>query len=183
MRTHLAKATSDTQESATVDVLRNLERPEILHIATHGFALPDNPQSDADNNPMTRSGLKFAGANDPKKPDTQLLASEAVGLNLDGTKLVVLSACESGLGEAANGEGVYGMRRALTLAGAKSQVVSLWEVSDEATAVFMEGFYNRVQKGTELAVAIRETKQEMKNSEKWREPVFWAPFVLAGEWR
>ena len=131
---------------------------------------------------MTRSGLVFSGANDPSQTDTRLLASEAVTLDLDGTRLVVLSACESGLGKAENGEGVYGMRRALTLAGAESQVVSLWPVSDAATASFMAGFYGRVAAGEPLAEALRETKREMRAGE-WSDPVFWAPFVLAGDWR
>ena len=169
------------QEEATLENLRAIDSPEFLHIATHGFYISDNPQSLADNNPMTRSGLVLAGANDNQS--NHLLASEAATLDLDGTKLVVLSACESGLGQAANGEGVYGMRRALALAGSKSQVMSLWPVRDEATAVFMTGFYGRVKAGVPLAQAIRETKQEMRDSEEWSAPVYWAPFVLAGDWR
>jgi CHAT domain-containing protein len=176
------EATVHHGEAATVEALRTLDSPEFLHIATHGFALPDDEGTLADDNPMTRAGLVFSGANDPSRTDTRLLASEAVTLDLDGTRLVVLSACESGLGQAENGEGVYGMRRALTLAGAESQVVSLWKVSDEATAAFMEGFYGRVKAGEPLAEALQETKLQMRAGE-WSDPVFWAPFVLAGDWR
>jgi CHAT domain-containing protein len=177
------KATIYRGADATTQALKAIDSPEFLHIATHGFALENDPHTLVDNNPMTRSGLVLAGGNDPDRTDTRLRASEAVTLDLDGTRLVVLSACESGLGQAENGEGIYGMRRALTLAGAASQVVSLWEVSDEATAVFMDGFYGRVQAGEPLGEALRTTKREMRASEDWGETKYWAPFVLAGDWR
>jgi CHAT domain-containing protein len=96
---------------------------------------------------------------------------------------VVLSACESGLGDAVNGEGVYGMRRALQLAGARSQVLSLWPVDDAATMEFMTGFYGRVEEGQGMSEALRATKLEMKNSERYGDTRYWAPFVLAGEWK
>jgi len=168
---------------ATVERLRAIDSPEILHVATHGFVDADDPRTLADDNPMTRSGLALAGANDAAREGTRLLASEAVTLDLDGTKLVVLSACESGLGQAANGEGVYGMRRALALAGSESQLVSLWPVSDAATAVFMGSFYGRVKDGEPLAQALQQAKAEMRGSEDWSDPAYWSPFVLAGEWR
>src|SRR5262249_841693 len=84
-------------------------------------------------NPLLRSGLALAGANERRKDDNGILtALEVAGLNLWGTKLVALSACDTGLGEVKNGDGVHGLRRALVLAGAETQVMSLWEVSDKA---------------------------------------------------
>ena len=175
----LPGAVVHTGSEATVDVLRALRGPRILHLATHGFAHPDSPRTLADDNPMVRSGLVFAGAN-TDAAGGQLLASEAATLDLDGTELVVLSACESGLGAASNGEGVYGMRRALTLAGARNQVVSLWPVNDAATAAFMEELYRRVLRGEPLAEAMRATQLTLRASDTWRDPVYWAPWVLAG---
>ena len=172
-----------TGSEATADALRNVDSPRILHIATHGFSVGDDPDDPRDDNPMVRSGLVFAGANQDGGVDALLLASEAASLDLDGTQLVVLSACESGLGDAANGEGVYGLRRALQLAGSRSQVMSLWPVDDAATMEFMTGFYQRLEDGQGMSDSLRETKLEMMRSEKYSDPVYWAPFVLAGDWR
>jgi CHAT domain-containing protein/Tfp pilus assembly protein PilF len=185
-----AQAISETVEDAivltgpdaTADALRAVDSPRFLHVATHGFSVADDPDDPRDDNPMVRSGLVFAGANQGNGADTLLLASEAASLDLDGTRLVVLSACGSGLGDTANGEGVYGMRRALQLAGSRSQVVSLWEVDDTATMEFMTGFYGRLEGGQGMSEALRETKLEMMRSEEYGEPFYWAPFVLAGDW-
>ena len=171
-----------TQSEATVEELRKIDSPKILHIATHGFFEDDDPNTLMDDNPMTRSGLILAGT-DKEGEDTRILASEAVTLDLDGTELVVLSACESGLGKSENGEGVYGIRRSLALAGAKSQVVSLWSVDDEATSYFMKSFYRKIKEGKEKAVAMKETKLEMGGMEQWNNPKYWSAFVLTGEWR
>jgi CHAT domain-containing protein/Tfp pilus assembly protein PilF len=168
---------------ATADALRAVDSPRFLHVATHGFSVADDPNDPRDDNPMVRSGLVFAGANQGNGADTLLLASEVASLDLDGTRLVVLSACESGLGDAVNGEGVYGMRRALQLAGSRSQVMSLWPVDDAATMEFMTGFYERLEDGQGMSEALRETKLEMMRSEKYGETRYWAPFVLAGDWR
>ena len=171
-----------TQSQATVQRLSSIKKPQFLHIATHGFFEEDDPNNRLDNNPMTRSGLILAGTHD-EEDVTRMLASEAVTLDLDGTELVVLSACESGLGKAENGEGVYGMRRALALAGAKSQLVSLWSVDDDATAYFMESFYTKLKEGKGKAVAMKETKLEMRSIEMWENPKYWAAFVLTGDWK
>ena len=127
---------------------------------------------------MLRSGLVLAG----DEGASLILASEMATLDLDGTALVVLSACESGIGDAVNGEGIFGMRRALVLAGARSQVMSLWPVDDAATAEFMTGFYERYAQGDSASEALRQTKLEMKRSEHYGETRYWAPFVLAGDW-
>ena len=126
-----------TEKEATTDVVRSLHNPEFLHIGTHGFVTPNNLATDLDDNPMTRSGLVFAKS---AQSNNRLFASETMMLTLNETKLVVLSACNTGVGQITNGEGVYGMIRALHLAGARSQVVTLWEV-DDATVYFMEHFY------------------------------------------
>ena len=88
-----------------------------------------------------------------------------------------------GLGKAENGEGVYGLRRAFALAGAKSQLVSLWSVDDDATAYFMESFYTKLKEGKGKAEAMKETKLEMRSIEQWENPKYWAAFVLTGDWR
>jgi CHAT domain-containing protein len=163
--------------------LRQVDSPRFLHVATHGFWATDDPDDPRDDNPMVRSGLVFAGANHGASTASLLLASEAAVLDLDGTDLVVLSACETGLGDAENGEGVYGMRRALVLAGAQSQVMSLWAVDDKATMVFMRGFYGRLKQGQSKSKALRETKLEMMRSQQYGETEYWAPFVLVGDWK
>ena len=91
-------------------------------------------------------------------------------LDLDGTELVVLSACESGLGKAENGEGVYGMRRALALAGAQKSTGESVGVDDDATAYFMESFYTKLKEGKGKAESMKETKLEMRSIEMWENP-------------
>jgi len=99
--------------------------------------------------PMLRSGLVFAGVNalSSAEDDGLLTALEASNLDLRGTKLVVLSACETGLGEVRNGEGVFGLRRAFVVAGAETLFMSLWQVADEATKDLMTSYYTRPSKG------------------------------------
>ena len=196
--------------------------PSILHIATHGFFLPDQrgesvaagrglglgvktAYASRRENPFIRSGLALAGANRRQGKDGEdgiLTALEASGLDLWGTKLVVLSACETGVGEVKNGEGVYGLRRALVLAGAESQVISLWQVSDEATRDLMVAFYKRLQAGEGRTAALSSVQLEMlrgnnriqggdrrgltvgSGSDKDRShPFFWASFIQSGDWR
>src|SRR5262249_10496263 len=140
----LPEATVLTEAAATETALKQLQGPRILHVATHGFFLADHegvleklgfvelqltdgpkyPVPLRRGNPLLRSGLALSGANQPggDGEDGVLTALEAAGLDLWGTKLVVLSACETGVGDVQNGEGVYGLRRAITMAGAESQV-------------------------------------------------------------
>jgi CHAT domain-containing protein len=147
-----------TGAQATEAALKQVSGPSILHIATHGFFLPDQAQAVGEStrgiivsrqtqtegeNPLLRSGLALAGVNQHQSgpgEDGVLTALEATGLDLWGTKQVVLSACETGLGEVKNGEGVYGLRRALVLAGSESQVMSLWSVSDAAPRDLMADY-------------------------------------------
>ncbi|EAW37505.1 kinesin light chain-like protein [Lyngbya sp. PCC 8106] len=197
----LSDVTLFTQSQATENVVKQLQAPNILHIATHGFFLKNLPRVEPDNtfglisentqqntpiqeNPLVRSGLAFAGFNprDSGSEDGVLTALEVANLKLRGTKLVVLSACETGLGEIENGEGVYGLRRAFTLAGAESLLMSLWTVSDEGTKELMIKYYQRLLQNQGRSEAWRQTQLEMLNSQDYQHPYFWAAFVPVGDW-
>lgn len=193
------------REEATETALKQLHGPAILHIATHGFFLPDQaldinsiesarlfsgssyiPAVITGENPLLRSGLALAGANERQGgngEDGILTALEVSDLDLLGTKLVVLSACETGLGNVQNGEGVYGLRRALALAGAETQVISLWKVSDEATRDFMVDYYRRLQAGVKRSKALRLAQLKMLGDPATRHPYYWASFIQSGDWR
>ena len=188
---------------ATESSLKKLTGPSVLHIATHGFFLsrqsatpgPNQPQSTRvaayeagstiKENPLLRSGLALAGANqlnDGRGDDGILTALEASGLDLHGTRLVVLSACETGIGEVQNGEGVYGLRRAFVLAGAESELMSLWKVDDDATRDLMIDFYKQLKNGKSRAAALREVQLKLIGIERYQHPYFWAAFILSGDW-
>lgn len=173
--------------------------PRILHIATHGFFLEDAVESPAQNsptstrqasvsaaseNPLLRSGLALAGANlrAQGKDDGILTALEATGLNLWGTKLVVLSACDTGLGEVRNGEGVYGLRRAFVLAGAESLVMSLWPASDYVTRELMTDYYKNLKQGLGRGDSLRRAQLDMLRRDPHLHPFYWANFIQSGEW-
>jgi CHAT domain-containing protein/Tfp pilus assembly protein PilF len=135
--------------------------------------------------PLLRSGLALAGANHGKSGDEDgvLTALEAASLDLSGTKLVVLSACDTGVGEVKNGEGVQGLRRALVLAGSESQVISLWPVSDEATKDLMIPYYKALQQGEGRSEGLRQVQLRMIRGRKdLRHPFYWAAFIQSGEW-
>jgi CHAT domain-containing protein/Tfp pilus assembly protein PilF len=135
--------------------------------------------------PLLRSGLALAGANHGKsgEDDGVLTALEAAYLDLSGTKLVVLSACDTGVGEVKNGEGVQGLRRALVLAGSESQVMSLWPVSDEATKDMMIPYYKALQQGEGRSEGLRQVQLRMLHGRKdRRHPFYWAAFIQSGEW-
>jgi CHAT domain-containing protein len=119
-----------------------------------------------------------SGANE----DGVLTAAEAAALDLWGTELVVLSACETGLGDVKNGDGVYGLRRALVLAGSESQVMSLWQVSDAATRDLMKGYYTRLQRGEGRTEALRQVQLGMIRDDKRKHPFYWASFIQSGAW-
>ncbi|XXS86796.1 CHAT domain-containing protein [Sorangium sp. So ce362] len=136
---------------ATEEALKSAAHPRILHLATHGFFLPDSEHAGgaAGENPLLRAGVALASANRPYDgpEDGVLTALEASGLDLYGTQLVVLSACETGLGEVKRADGVHGLRRALVLAGAETQVMSLWKVQDRETRNLMEAYYEKLAAG------------------------------------
>jgi CHAT domain-containing protein len=135
-------------------------------------------------NPLLRSGLALAGANlpDNSNDDGILTALEASGLNLWGTKLVVLSACDTGVGEVRNGEGVYGLRRAFVLAGAETLVMSLWPASDYSTRTLMTHYYQNLKKGLGRGEALRLVQLEMLRRDPKLHPFYWANFIQSGEW-
>jgi CHAT domain-containing protein/Tfp pilus assembly protein PilF len=212
----LMNATILTDKDATEAALKALNAPFILHVATHGFFLPDQPRTlnkdaapgtsaSSNENPLLRSGLIMAGANQRlsgEGEDGVLTAAEAAGLNLWGTKLVVLSACETGLGDVVNGAGVYGLRRALVLAGSETQVMSFWKVADAATCDLMIDYYTRLQRGEGRTEAIRQAQLSMlrgkaqsrakgtrglrgtaATSTSSAHPYYWAAFISSGDWR
>jgi tetratricopeptide (TPR) repeat protein len=144
---------------------------------------PSEPKNQE--NPLLRSGLAMAGFNTRSSggsEDGALTALEVAGLNLRGTQLVVLSACETGVGDVANGEGVYGLRRALAIAGAESQLISLWKVSDAGTKDLMVEYYQRLIDGEGRSAALRAVQLEMLNHPNYQHPYFWASFIPSGEW-
>jgi len=185
---------------ATKASLKKAASPRLLHIATHGFFLTDSgpavvgsrgvkPGSKEEppnpGNPLVRSGLALAGANrhNPASNDGILSSLEASGLNLWGTKLVVLSACDTGVGEVKTGEGVYGLRRSFIEAGAESLVMSLWPVSDIVTRELMIKYYNNLKQGIGRGEALRKVQLEMLKRPERRHPFYWASFIQSGDWR
>jgi CHAT domain-containing protein/outer membrane protein assembly factor BamE (lipoprotein component of BamABCDE complex) len=211
----LGRSASDTYTgvNARESVLMQKKSPRILHLATHGFFLSDQDWSSLMDeksrgitiigkdkpspkkpvrieNPFLRAGLALAGANRSLAQEgvTEgiLTAEKILGLNLRGTDLVVLSACETGVGDVKNGEGVYGLRRAFTQAGAKSLVMSLWEVPDRETKELMVSFYQNLQSGKmNRAEALRHAALKQRETVKTRygsdNPYYWGAFVFLGE--
>lgn len=183
-----------TGAAATESALRAAAGPSVLHIATHGFFLPDDgldailgltapkgrqapvPIDDA----LLRTGLALAGANArlAEGDDGVLTGLEAAALDLRGTRLVVLSACETAVGEVTHGGGVHGLRLALSLAGAETQVVTLWRVSDDDTAALMQGYYARLAAGEDRVEALRA--EQLALVAAGQAPYFWAPFIASG---
>lgn len=200
-----------TQGNALEAAIKAARSPRILHIATHGFFLPDQrypqggladtietPSSLGSNrleqitkiqieNPLLRSGLALAGANTwcrgedlPSQAEDGLLTAEDVtGLNLADTELVVLSACETGLGHIQRGEGVFGLRRSFLLAGARRLVMSLWKVQDELTQQLMVDFYQRMLSGTSCLEALYQARKELKKHHP--HPRDWGAFIYQGD--
>jgi CHAT domain-containing protein len=207
LRSILPGAEILTEQYATEQALKQVQSPSILHIATHGFFLADQAVLFADNslslsdngsfrafpnvnvaveNPLLRSGLAFAGFNQriSGTEDGIFTALEAANLNLMGTQLVVLSACDTGLGDIANGEGVYGLRRAFAIAGAEAQLMSLWQVSDDGTQNLMAQYYENLTSGMGRSEALREVQLAMiREDNEYSHPYYWAAFILAGDWR
>jgi CHAT domain-containing protein/tetratricopeptide (TPR) repeat protein len=193
------------QERALEGSLKDTTSPRILHIATHGFFLANQQSNTAElvnsftdgnlnqialptkENYLLRSGLVLAGVNTwlaggtpPQKAEDGILTAEDVsGLNLLATDLVVLSACETGLGALHASEGVYGLRRTFVLAGAKTLVMSLWNVPDEETKDLMIDFYARVLRGESRADALRNAQLKIKST--CPDPFYWGAFICQGD--
>lgn len=190
------KTTSLYGDKATETKVKEINSPSILHIATHGYFLADVSKmettkvlgvdiSAAKENPLLRSGVLLANCDNvfdesyrpsPNSENGILTAYEAMSLSLDKTDLVVLSACETGLGSVKQGEGVYGLQRAFLIAGAKSIIMSLWSVSDEATMQLMTLFYNNYAKSGNKTQAFSDAIKQLKI--KYKEPFYWSAFVM-----
>lgn len=173
---------------ASEENIKKADNAEVIHIATHGFFLSDvdmdeDEGSELLSNPLFRSGVLLSGAGVERsmrqnQEDGVLTSYEAMNLNLEKTDLVVLSACETGLGEIRNGEGVYGLQRSFLVAGANSVLMSLWQVDDVATQELMNTFYTFWLDGLDRSQAFRKAQLVMK--EKYNVPYFWGAFVLIG---
>lgn len=160
-----------TDEAASKSNVVNLEQPRIVHFATHGFMLPP-AVSNTSSNPMDRSGLALAGAQasltamangqtlPPVELDGLLTARQVAKLRWQGTWLVTLSACNTGRGEAHDGESVLGLRRGFLAAGVENLLLSLWKISDEETVGFMRDFYTRALDSKDAATALALTQRE-----------------------
>lgn len=192
-----------TGNEGTEESLKSLsgKSPGILHLATHGYYLPEESADNtmlsnfiSDDRSLYRSALVMSGGNNgwlfpemiPEGVDDGILtAKEISGLDLSGTRLVVMSACQTGLGDI-TGEGVFGLQRAFKLAGAKTLVMSLSPVHDDATKVLMTSFYKELASGHEIRQAFAKAQESVKASEftiagqklSGSDPRFWASFVI-----
>jgi CHAT domain-containing protein/Tfp pilus assembly protein PilF len=179
------------QKDATEARLKSVKGPALLHIATHGYFQPDTDdgEDNAKANPLLRSGLLLAGAsktlsgealpNLESNDNGILTAYEAMNLSLEGTDLIILSACETGLGDVRAGEGVYGLQRAFQVAGAKALVMSLWKVDDAATQALMTNFYTNLAKGGTKLNAFKQAQLQLMV--KYKDPYYWGAFVMLGQ--
>jgi MYXO-CTERM domain-containing protein len=183
-----------TDADASESAVKNARAPWILHLATHAYfgAQDCTGQPQTTDNPLLAAGLALAGANacqDGSGGDGVLTGEELAGLDLYGTQLVVLSACDTGIGELALRDqkrligvrdGVYGLRRALMLAGTETQVVSLWKVNDLATQELMAAYYRALLQGLGRAEALRQVQLAMLRSKERPHPYYWASFAVVG---
>ena len=190
-----ATTTIFMSDAALEERVKEINNPQTLHIATHGFFLEQNQKESSATkdpyveNPLLRSGLIMAGANSYIKngtieaeeeltEDGILTAYEAMNLNLDDTELVVLSACETGLGEVQNGEGVFGLQRAFQIAGAEAVIMSMWTVDDDATQELMTNFYEEWLTTGDKHKSFITAQKRLK--EKRGAPYYWGAFVMVG---
>ena len=172
--------------NGTESTLKNLsgKKNDIIHIATHGFYIKPFDSKNEENQ-MERSGLALAGANNrqlgktlPEGVDDGILTADEISrLDLRGTDLIVLSACETGLGDI-TGEGVYGLQRGFKKAGVNSIVMSLWKVDDDATRLLMTEFYNHLLSGHPKIEALKKAQTYVRKQKGYEDPYYWAGFIL-----
>ncbi len=189
------KVSDFQQANATEGNIKALKGQSVVHIATHGYFLPDADDlgesfAHAASNPLLRSGLILAGTADAVKEEKRadlagndngvLTAYEAMNLNLEGTTLLVLSACETGLGEVKAGEGVYGLQRAFQVAGARTLLMSLWKVDDAATQALMTSFYTNWTKTGNKLTAFKQAQAQLRANPKYKDPYYWGAFIMLG---
>ena len=186
---------------ATRQRLLQVSAPGFLHIATHGYfgnatasrgarglgvfgGFGGGAPAQCSSDPLLRSGLVLAGGRasttnaTEAEDDSRVTALELASLNLWGTQLVVLSACDTGRGDVQLGQGVYGLRRAFFIAGAETVVMSLWKVNDDSTHLLMEHYYRELKAGKGRSEALRNAARTLR--ETWPHPHYWAPFISVG---
>jgi CHAT domain-containing protein len=184
------------EASASEEQVKTLASPKIFHIATHGFYSPEikademdqltESEAKATENPLLKSGLYLTGAGDVLNKTKYnyniesgiLTAYEAMSLNLDQTDLVVLSACETGLGEISYGEGVYGLQRAFMVAGAKVLIMSMFKVDDDATQKLILNFYRKWLSSNNMRQSFIDAKKELRV--EYPDPKDWGAFIMIG---
>ena len=186
---------------ASASRLKEVSSPKIIHIASHGLfgSRADSQELYKSSlflsefygdgifkdklDPMFLGSIVLAGANNLDGTG-YITAAEIAGLNLGGTELVVLSTCDSGYGYIQTGEGIYGLQRALAIAGARSTLLSLWKVDDSATKAFMIRFYTLLKEGKNRSNALIETQREFRKHPNgiWQDPYYWAGWQLVGDW-
>jgi CHAT domain-containing protein len=188
--------------------LKSVHSPLVLHLATHGFFLGDQGGAgdvtarsssasgeapEAEENPLLRSGLALAGANTTLRGHARapladkgiLTALDVAGMDLRGTELVVLSACDTGLGDVHRSEGVFGLRRSFHLAGASTLVMSLWQVPDKQTQTLMREFYDNLLNGMSRPDALRAAQinriKLLRIDRRFPHPYYWGAFICQGD--
>jgi len=188
-------------DAAEEENIKKVKQPAILHIATHGFFVPSEEEENQEKrrinlnqgeeiNPMLRSGLVLAGVTDyfsnvstgnTRKEDGILTAFEAANLALEGTQMIILSACETGLGAVRSGEGVYGLQRAFKIAGARVILMSLWKVDDNATQELMRLFYEEWLNSQNPRESLKIAQQKLREKAGYEHPFFWGAFTVIGK--
>lgn len=168
-------------DQAHEEQLKAINSTSILHIATHGF-FEESSEDVINDDPLTHSGLLLANLKESASPEEEngiITAKEVAQLDLAGSKLVVLSACETGKGKVVNGEGVYGLQRAFQVAGADNVIISLWKVDDAATQLLMTYFYETYLQSKDPRSALR--KAQIRLQSDYPHPNYWGAFYVVGK--